>query len=270
MSNKKIVSRIQKLLNLAKNNPESAEVEAALLQARKLMAEHNLSEGDVEAEIDRREEVKSARAWEEAAGRDHARVAVLNAIAKAHRCLVTMSNFDLPDPAKNLTAVARRNDKARAKYATATVHGRDSDIAVVNALFSWAWEKAEYLAQIVVKKKRAERKRDGFQTSGKSFEEEMNGLRYSYLVGFAEGLKDAYARQLSANPTWGLVLATPVEVVQKVQSLTEGRICRAPTVDDYEALNLGKQAGEEHVAATTHKERVTLKAKPLALTKGTG
>ena len=39
---KNIISKIEKLLALAGNNPSEAEAQAALLKAQQLMAEHNL------------------------------------------------------------------------------------------------------------------------------------------------------------------------------------------------------------------------------------
>lgn len=43
----KIADKIQKLLSLAGNNPSEEEAKAALLKAQKLMAEYNLTEGDL-------------------------------------------------------------------------------------------------------------------------------------------------------------------------------------------------------------------------------
>ena len=42
MTDKNIISKIEKLLALAGNNPSEAEAQAAMLKAQKLMAEHNL------------------------------------------------------------------------------------------------------------------------------------------------------------------------------------------------------------------------------------
>ena len=42
MTDKNIISKIEKLLALAGNNPSETEAQAAMLKAQKLMAEHNL------------------------------------------------------------------------------------------------------------------------------------------------------------------------------------------------------------------------------------
>lgn len=253
---KKIIDRIQKLLSLAANNTEPAEIEAAMLMARKLMAEPGLSEGDVEAEGVKQEEIRSARAWAADIGRDYARVEVLNAVATAHRCMVTLSGFGLVGKKES-----KRDEQIGKKYAEAKVHGRESDVTVVNALFAWAWEKADYLAQIVVKKAMAEdrrKARPGTRLT-KTDHDRYNEQRYSFIYGFAHGLRAAYAAQLSANPTWALVLATPIEVKEHVQQLTGGATSKQPSPQDLEALDRGKKAGEQHVAESTHREREALK-----------
>ena len=47
MNMERIADKIQKLLNLAGNNPSEEEAKAALLKAQKLMAEYNLSQEDL-------------------------------------------------------------------------------------------------------------------------------------------------------------------------------------------------------------------------------
>lgn len=49
MESSNIANKIQKLLNLANNNPSSEEAQAALLKAQQLMAEHNIH---VEASVE--------------------------------------------------------------------------------------------------------------------------------------------------------------------------------------------------------------------------
>lgn len=230
----KLVSRIQKLLALASRNPSATEAESALLQAQKLMAEHSLSEADVQEEQDRVESQDLL-----AAGRmDELRVLVLLSIATAHRCKLIRSR----KPMERLTTIK--------------LVGYERDRAVVVALNQWAWRCVSEAAKRFVAEMRpriGNSRADLFQ------------IKHSFIRGFATGLSKAYKAQAEANPQWALVLAMPPEVTEFVKK-------EAPTTHafsqphlDASAYRAGVSAGESHVTATSHKDAPRLDGLPRML-----
>ena len=240
MSNReKLVTRIQKLLALASSNPSAAEAEAALLQARKLMAEHGVIEGDV---IEVQDKV-DAQTMMESGRMNDLKVAVLSAIANAHRCTLLRSRGPLGTKIK--------------------IVGFERDRAVVVALNDWAWRSVSAEADRFVKKQReAAKARRGYDMA----RSDMLSVRRSFVLGFANGLSSAYKRQVDANPQWALVLGTPVEVKDYMDEVTKGRTFTSNRAAvDGAAYNAGHQAGAEHVASTSHKDTPRLASLPLML-----
>jgi hypothetical protein len=235
----KLVTRIQKLLALASSNPSAAEAEVALLQARKLMAEHDVTEDDV---VEAQDKVDAAEVM--ASGRmNDLKVAVLNAIAIAHRCTLLRSRSSLGTTIK--------------------VVGFERDRAVVVALNDWAWRSVSAEADRFVKSQReAAKARHGNDMS----RSDMLTVRRSFVLGFANGLSSAYKRQVDANPKWALVLATPVEVKDYMAEATNGRTFKSNRSElDKASYNAGHKAGAEHVAATSQKDAPRLAGLPKML-----
>ena len=239
MSNReKLVTRIQKLLALASSNPSAAEAEAALLQARKLMAEHDVTEDDV---VEKQDKVE-AQTLIESGRMNDLKVAVLSAIANAHRCTLLRSRGPLGTKIK--------------------IVGFERDRAVVAALNDWAWRSVSAEADRFVKKQREAAKVRGFEMS----RSDLLTVRRSFVLGFANGLSSAYKQQVKANPQWALVLSTPVEVKDYMDAVTKGRTFQSnrSNVDDA-SYNAGHKAGADHVAATSHKDTPRLAPLPLML-----
>jgi hypothetical protein len=240
----KLVTRIQKLLALASSNPSAAEAEVALLQARKLMAEHDVTEDDVvEAQDQDKDKVDAAEVM--ASGRmNDLKVAILSAIANAHRCTLLRS-------------------RSRLLGTKIKVVGFERDRAVVVALNDWAWRSVSAEADRFVKSQReAAKARRGYDTS----RSDMLSVRRSFVLGFASGLSSAYKRQVDANPQWALVLATPVEVKDYMEEATNGRTFKSNRSGvDEASYNAGHKAGAEHVAATSQKNAPRLAALPKML-----
>lgn len=245
MSNReKLVTRIQKLLALASSNPSAAEAEAALLQARKLMAEHDVSEDDVvekQDKVDAEEVMGSGRM-------NDLKVAILMALASAHRC-----------------SVMRQRRWSRDACAWETVIklvGFERDRAVVAALNDWAWRSVSSDADRFVKKQREAAKARGFEMS----RSDLLSVRRSFVLGFSSGLTQAYKTQVDANPQWALVLATPVEVKDYMDEATNGRTFKSNRASvNGSAYSAGLQAGADHVASTSHKDTPRLASLPLML-----
>lgn len=235
----KLVSRIQKLLALASRNPSAAEAEVALLQARKLMAEHDVRDADV---VEQQDKVDAAEVMSSGRMND-LKVAVLAAIAAAHRC---------------------RLMRSRRRHAQTTIKliGFERDRAVVVALNDWAWRSVSSAADRFVKQTRERFAKNGM-TAHRS---DLLTVRRSFVLGFASGLSQAYRQQIEANPQWALVLATPPEVQEFLDRETNGRAHTSNRGQvDGNAFRAGVTAGTEHVSATSHRDAPRLEGLPRLL-----
>lgn len=180
MAEKNIISKIEKLLALAGNNPSEAEAQVAMLKAQKLMAEHNL---DMAQFKDQPQEKKEA-VTEYFKGYHNTGWAI--SLAK-----VICDNF-------------RCNLLRAAGYGLVFV-GLKEDVAICKAVFTFA---ANTLDKNMMKLRRQYRKQ-GLPT---------DGISGDYAAGFIAGLKAKYKEQVEEN-NWGLVLVKDALVEQKTQAI---------------------------------------------------
>lgn len=180
MTEKNIISKIEKLLALAGNNPSEAEAHVAMLKAQKLMAEYNL---DMAQFQDKPQEKKEA-VTEYFKGYHNTGWAI--SLAK-----VICDNF-------------RCNILRAAGYGLVFV-GLKEDVAICKAVFTFA---ANTLDKNMMKLRRQYRKQ-GLST---------DGISGDYAAGFIAGLKAKYKEQVEEN-NWGLVLVKDALVEQKTQDI---------------------------------------------------
>lgn len=181
MTDKNIISKIEKLLALAGNNPSEAEAQAAMLKAQKLMAEHNL---DLAQFKDQPKEKKEA-VTEYFRGYHNTNwaISLARVICDNFRCNL------LRAPGYGLVFV-----------------GLKEDVAICKAVFTFA---ADTLNKNMMKLRRQYRK------AGKS----TDGISGDYSAGFIAGLKAKYQEQVEKN-NWGLVLVKDALVEQKTKDIT--------------------------------------------------
>lgn len=182
MAEKNIISKIEKLLALAGNNPSEAEAQVAMLKAQKLMAEYNL---DMAQFKDKPQEKKEA-VTEYFKGYHNTGWAI--SLAK-----VICDNF-------------RCNLLRAAGYGLVFV-GLKEDVAICKAVFTFA---ANTLDKNMMKLRRQYRKQ-GLPT---------DGISGDYAAGFIAGLKAKYKEQVEEN-NWGLVLVKDALVEQKTQDIID-------------------------------------------------
>ena len=182
MTEKNIISKIEKLLALAGNNPSEAEAQVAMLKAQKLMAEYNL---DMAQFKDQPQEKKEA-VTEYFKGYHNTGWAI--SLAK-----VICDNF-------------RCNLLRAAGYGLVFV-GLKEDVAICKAVFTFA---ANTLDKNMMKLRRQYRKQ-GLPT---------DGISGDYAAGFIAGLKAKYKEQVEEND-WGLVLVKDALVEQKTQDIID-------------------------------------------------
>lgn len=180
MTNSNIISKIEKLLALAGNNPSETEAQAALLKAQQLMAEHNL---DMAQFKDQPQEKKEA-VVEYFKGYHNTGWAI--SLAK-----VICDNF-------------RCTLMRAAGYGLVFV-GLKEDVAICRVVFTFA---SQTLDKNMMKLRRQYRKQ-GLPT---------DGISRDYAAGFVAGLKAKYQEQVEKN-NWGLVLVKDALVEQKAQEI---------------------------------------------------
>lgn len=182
MTDTNIISKIEKLLALAGNNPSEAEAQAAMLKAQKLMAEYNLDM----AQFQDKPQGKKEAVTEYFKGYHNTNWAI--SLAK-----VICDNF-------------RCNLLRAAGYGLVFV-GLKEDVAICKAVFTFA---ANTLDKNMMKLRRQYRKQ-GLPT---------DGISGDYAAGFIAGLKAKYKEQVEEN-NWGLVLVKDALVEQKTQDIID-------------------------------------------------
>lgn len=181
MTDKNIISKIEKLLALAGNNPSEVEAQAAMLKAQKLMAEHNL---DLAQFKDQPKEKKEAvTGYFRGYHNTNWAIFLAKVICDNSRCNL------LRAPGYGLVFV-----------------GLKEDVAICKAVFTFA---ADTLNKNMRKLRRQYRKQ-GLPT---------DGISGDYAAGFIAGLKAKYKEQVEKN-NWGLVLVKDALVEQKTKDIT--------------------------------------------------
>lgn len=182
MVESKIISKVEKLLSLAGNNPSQEEAQSAMLMAQKLMAEYNL---DISQFQDKATEKKEA-VTEYIKGYHNTQWAIILAkiICDNFRCNL------LKAPGYGLVFI-----------------GLKDDVAICKAVFTFA---AQTLDNNMRKLRRQYRKK-GLPT---------DGISGDYSSGFLAGLRDKYQEQVKEN-NWGLILVKDSLVEQKTQEVVD-------------------------------------------------
>lgn len=184
-----IIDKIRKLLALS-TSPEPAEAAEALLAARKLMAEHNISESDVrqgEREVVARTMDRRVSDYEQGL------FLIGNVIAKHHAC----------------ACVFRYADEC-AEYRLVTFIGLGAAPEVCCTLTGYAWDA-------VLRAERTQCRRSPTDT-----DESYLHCRIAFESAFATALKMSYNEQSVTHDEWGLVLdRLPPEVEEYLANKTQ-------------------------------------------------
>ena len=170
--------KICKLLALAES-PEEAEARAALLKARKLMAEHKLREEDCR----QTEKLKVIR-----------KTVGITCTKRKNAWLISLSAII----ARNYCCTSYRTRKANKQTTTIGFVGLEDDFEICEQVFRYAAD-----CVFAVQKQIASRERD--MCSGY----ELRRLLDAYGEGFCSGVCEAFARQNRENQQYGLILVVP-------------------------------------------------------------
>lgn len=173
--------KIKKLLALAKS-PEPEEAKAALLKARKLMAEHKLREEDCL-------EPEKLKVRKELVG--------VTCTKRLNSWMVTLSAVI----AENYCCTAWRSRKHGMQTVEIGFIGLEDDFEVCVRIFKYAVD--------CVLTKCKDIRREGREIYTGKY---LGKMCDSYGYGFSEGVAAAFREQTKENQQWGLVLVVPREV----------------------------------------------------------
>lgn len=184
MTDNKIISKIEKLLALAGNNPSQEEAHVAMLKAQKLMAEHNLSMEAIQNKEPQKKEVEQV--WLKGGQNCQWMRKLAKIIADNFRCNLMVGRG----------------------YGLVFV-GLKEDVNICTQVFNFA---AHTLEQNMTKLRRQYRKK-GIPT---------NGISGDYSEGFISGLRDKFKEQVDKN-SWGLILVKDQEVMEFSNKISSGK-----------------------------------------------
>lgn len=183
--------KIRKLLALAES-PAEHEAKAALLKARKLMAEHKLSEDDINAVEN--QSVRKVVTDITCSKRRNPWIIDLSAIIGEHYCCKAF----------------RRNEWRKQTMNVGFV-GLEDDVEICAEIFKYAVDCCL-----------AEAKRLKYQYVYQTLlQSDITRLRNGVGYGFAAGLSAAFEKQQEENREWGLVLQIPSEVREATQDFAK-------------------------------------------------
>ena len=185
MTDKNIISKIEKLLALAGNNPSEAEAQAAMLKAQKLMAENNLTMKTLNQnkEPQKKEVVQE---WFEGGQSCQWMRNLGKVIAINFRCDMMVG------PGYGLVFI-----------------GLKEDARICIQVFNFAAHTLEKN----MRKIRRQYRKQGLSTEGVSGD---------YSMGFIKGLSDKFKEQVDQN-NWGLILVKDNMVTEYCESVSKGR-----------------------------------------------
>lgn len=215
MDKEKITDKIKKLLALSQSSNEH-EAQLALMNARKLMAEHKLTFQDVDD------------------ANSHGKVITLETdISYTMRTTAHVNRIVAAIIEHSPVEFYMRRAHGARTYRIVMV-GYESDVAATLEIIRYALGHVDRHA----KKRRAEMRKAGHNART------INGEIISYGMGFAKGIEAAFREQNANTDEYAVVLVTPAEVTAAMPgNLRANRSrCSAPMSDS--AYDSGFSAGK--------------------------
>ena len=217
-----IKEKIAKLLALAES-PNENEARAALLKARALMAEHKLSMADITP----REQIVIKQGIGIYCTKMTDQWAVrLNRVIAHHYCCASYRH---------------QHHKGEKKVELGLIGFRE-DFEICRRIVHYAYNCV---------KSRCKEISGNAKKAGKPGKERRE-MCNAYGWGFCAGLIDAYDEQESAHQEWGLVLATPQQVIDVVNGMGKPKVFVNPRIQksNEAALRQGYADGRKFDPAT--------------------
>lgn len=213
----KIVRKIQLLLKKTTNNPSMEEAQTALLMAQRLMAEHGISQ----SEIDSHEDV----------------------VLTTKKVMRSDFKFEATTPwyKKELASVIGANFRcynwvARRTYGGSRIVflGLEHDVELAKITYEFACDAIKHGASQYLKELK--------KTKNVS---SPSAIKNDYMIGWIRGLKDQFKEQVNKN-NWGLVLVKDALVVKEYESISfnKARSSSISTSGSSDARNSGYRDGK--------------------------
>lgn len=190
MDKEKVLDKVQKLINLASNNPEKGEAEAAMLRARELMMKYKIEAGELK-DKDKIEIVELDTGVTFTKYTDKWINSLAKVIAKQYCCDSFMRH------------------PYRARRRTVILIGEKDDVEIANKIFMYA----RWCIYKAIDEFRAEHYKLGYNIT------ELRPYTDSYARGFIQGLQAKYEEQNSQHQEWGLVAVVPKQVQDFMSNL---------------------------------------------------
>lgn len=212
----KIVRKIQLLLKKTTNNPSMEEAQTALLMAQKLMAEHGVSQSEIESQEDvsipKKKVTRSDLKFEGTTPwykRDLAKV-----IASNFRCY---------------SWISRGDRRSRIVFL-----GVEQDVELAQMTYEFACDAIKYGASQYAK-----------QLKKIQYVSSITAVKNNYMLGWINGLKDQFEEQVNQN-NWGLVLVKDALVIKEYENMnfSNGRASRVSVSGGANARNAGYRDGK--------------------------
>lgn len=217
MSKDKILDKIKKLLALGTSSNEH-EAQSALLKARKLMAEHKLSESDIDIKPESKVETMGTGVDYSTRKRNFWTVKLAKVIATKHCCVhYVMSHY--------------KSSKREVYF-----NGFIEDLEICVKVYQYAVDCVEAELKRIEKKFKS-------STRIEYSKEYIDQLKTSYAEGFISGL-DALYHEQDAELGWGLVMQTPEQVKQTVESMNTIKLKGRKALENSNAYNSGFKDGK--------------------------
>ena len=214
MENKeKVIEIIKKLFALAEKNTNEAESKKAMLKAQKMLAKYGLTMGEI-GDLGIQEEVEIKDITEKTKTSTFIK-GLANTVANNFRCKCVVSHNGW--------------GKTCIQYI-----GFPTDIEIATSVFKFAKVQAEYHAKEYVNRA----KKEGTYT---------RGTKTAFLLGYVRGLYEAFEEQKVQDNALALVVQTPQEVMDKLNSMrTRNTSLRTNTLSQNEShFNNGMEKGKQ-------------------------
>lgn len=180
--------RIKKLLALG-TSPNQNEANCAILKAKQLMAEHKITDRDFIKKDEKPIKIDSDTYY--TTRKEHWMTGLADVIAENNCCVFYMIT---PHGSQRHYII---------------FYGYEEDVIICNSTFIYAVDSIRSQIKEIVKVMKKQDKTN----------KEIKSASESFGKGFYQGLDDAYKIQDEANQEWGLVMAVPSEVSERVRDM---------------------------------------------------
>lgn len=253
MDRNKAINRIQKLLALSNNNSSEAEATAALLNAQKLMVQHDIDIKDVEGNnLAADEVIEMVAAASRRLSDWKVRLAVVVANNFRCNCYIRSTN---PKYSYNSTRIS---------YEKQVIFvGQTSDANICSMVYQKALEFSDLYCNWFLLQEKLKLQR-------KLSRSESKNIGNTWRIGFAMGLKQKFDEQVAKND-WALVLVTPEAVVKYMED-THGKMGKRQSsrqnIQNEDALYDGIDKGKKFGSQNQEEQKESANRGPKQLTSG--